>query len=306
MRIGIHSIVEGTNLEGAIQQVVKAEEEGFESIWFGQGLGADALTVIALAGQKTQRIEIGTAIVPTYTRHPFLMAEQALTVQAATGGRFTLGVGPSHRPVIEGVLGLSYDRPALHVREYLTVLRDLVQDGRASLSGELYRVSGALWMAGAEPCPILVAALGPIMLKIAGELTDGTITWMTGPKTVETHIVPRISAAAGSAGRPSPRVCVALPIAVTADVDAARQRAAGIFQMYGHLPNYRRVLDKEGVSGAEDVAIVGGEREVERTLRALADVGATDFLAVMFPAEDDARESIARTRVFLQNLIGKV
>ena len=126
---------------------------------------------------------------------------------------------------------------------------------------------------------------------------------MTGPRTVETHIVPRISAAA--AGRPGPRVCVALPIAVTADVDDARRRAARIFQMYGHLPNYRRV-DREGMSGPEDVAIFGGEREVEAAVRALAAVGATDFLAVMFPAEDDARESIARTHAFLKDLIGRV
>jgi len=306
MRIGIHSFIESTNLEGAIQQVVKAEKEGFDSFWFGQTLGADVMTAIALAGQRTERMEIGVAVVPTYSRHPFAMAQQALTVQAATGGRFTLGIGPSHRPLIEGMWGLSYDRSALHVREYLSVLRDLVRDGRASLSGELYRVSGALQLTGAQPCSILVSALGPMMLRIAGELSDGTITWMTGTKTVETHIVPRISAAAGAAGRPSPRVCVALPIAVTADVDAARQRAARIFQMYGHLPNYRRVLDREGVSGPEDVAIVGGERDVEAALRALAAVGATDFLAVMFPATDDGRESIKRTRALLKDLIGHI
>ena len=306
MRIGIHSFIESTNLEGAIQQVVKAEEEGFDSFWFGQTLGADVMTAIALAGQRTERIEIGVAVVPTYSRQPFAMAQQALTVQAATGGRFTLGIGPSHRPLIEGMWGLSYDRSALHVREYLSVLRDLVHDGRASLSGELYRVSGALQLAGAEPCSILVSALGPMMLRIAGELSDGTITWMTGPRTVETHIVPRISAAAGDAGRPSPRVCVALPIAVTADVDDARQRAARIFQMYGHLPNYRRVLDREGVGGPEDVAIVGGERDIEAALRALATAGATDFLAVMFPAEDDRRQSIALTRAFLRDLVGNV
>ena len=306
MRIGIHSFIESTNLEGAIQQVVKAEEEEFDSFWFGQTLGADVMTAIALAGQRTERIEIGVAVVPTYSRHPFAMAQQALTVQAATQGRFTLGIGPSHRPLIEGMWGLSYDRSALHLREYLSVLSDLVQDGRASLSGELYRVSGALQLAGAQPCSILVSALGPMMLRIAGELSDGTITWMTGPKTVETHIVPRISAAAEAAGRPGPRVCVALPIAVTANVDDARQRAGRIFQMYGHLPNYRRVLDREGVSGPEDVAIVGGEREVEAALRALAAVGATDFLAVMFAAEDDRRQSIARTRAFLRDLVGNV
>lgn len=306
MRIGIHSFVAGVDLERAVKQVVKAEEDGFESFWLGQTMGADALTVIALAGQRTKSIEIGVAVVPTYSRHPFVMAEQALTVQAATGGRFTLGIGPSHKPLIEGMWGLSYDRPGVHVKEYLTVLRDLVNEGSASFSGETYRVNAALQMAQAQPCSILVSALAPMMLRLAGELSDGTITWMAGEKAVGSHIVPRISAAAEAAGRPAPRVCVALPMAVTDDVEDARQRAARFFQMYGRLPNYRRVLDVEGAAGPEDVAIIGDEIEVENKLRALAGGGATDFLAVMFPAAEDGRASIERTRALLRDLIGKV
>lgn len=306
MRIGIHSFVAGVDLERAVNQVIRAEEEGFQSFWFGQTMGADALTATALAGQRTKSIEIGVAVVPTYSRHPFVMAEQALTVQAAAGGRFTLGIGPSHKPLVEGMWGLSYDRPGVHVREYLTVLRDLVNEGSASFSGEVYRVNAAHQMGQAQPCSILVSALAPMMLRIAGELSDGTITWMAGEKAVASHIVPRISAAAEAAGRPAPRVCIALPVAVTDDRGDARQRAARFFQMYGHLPNYRRVLDVEGASGPEDVTIIGDEAQVEKKIRALAGAGATDFLAVTFPATEDGRASIERTRTLLRDLIGKV
>src|SRR3990172_10157649 len=166
MRVGIHSFIESTNLEGDIQEVVKAEEEGFDSFWFGQTLGADVMTAIALAGQRTERIEIGTAVVPTYTRHPFAMAQQALTVQAATHGRFTLGIGPSHQPVVEAMWGLSYDRPAKHVREYLTVLRSLVDEGRVAFNGETLRAMGALRVPGGTPFPILISALAPVMLRV--------------------------------------------------------------------------------------------------------------------------------------------
>jgi F420-dependent oxidoreductase-like protein len=289
-----------------VEQVVEAEEDGFDSFWFGQTMGADATTVAALAGPRTKSIKIGVAVVPTYSRHPVAMAQQALTAQAATGGRFTLGVGPSHKPLIEGMWGLSYDRPAAHVREYLSVLRGLVQDGQVSFNGETYRVTASLQMPRGEPCSILLAALAPMMLRIAGELSDGTVTWMAGLRAVETHIVPRISAAAEAAGRPPPRVCVGLPVAVVDDAGDARERAARLFQMYGHLPNYRRALDVEGAGGPEDVAIIGGEREVEEKLRGLASAGATDFLAVMFPATEDGRASITRTREFLRGLTGSV
>lgn len=293
-------------VEEHVQRVVDAEQDGFDSIWLAQIFGADALTTIALAGAKTRRIEMGTAVVPTFSRHPFALAQQALTVQAATGGRFSLGIGLSHKLVIEDMWGLSYDRPASHMREYLSVLRPLVNEGRVAFNGDLFRVAGALQVPGAAPCPILIAALAPMMLRVAGELADGTVTWMAGAKTIESHIVPRINAAASAAGRPSPRVCVSLPVAVTDDAAGARERAAQEFQVYGHLPSYRRMLDKEGAQGPGDVAIVGSEAEVERQVRALADAGATDFSAAIFPVGEDAAASLARTFALLKGLVGKV
>ena len=305
MRIGIF-LGEAVDLEQHVQQVVQVEQDGFDGAWFGQIFSADAMTALALAGARTNRIELGTAVIPTYPRHPYVLAQQALTVQAATGGRFTLGIGPSHQPVVESIWGLSYDKPARHIREYLSVLRPLVHEGRVKTDGDLFRVNASLRVTGAKPMPILIAALAPLMLRIAGEMAEGTVTWMTGAKTIESHIAPRISAAAKAAGRPAPRVCVGLPIAVTSDAASARKRAAQAFQLYGQLTNYRRVLDKEGVAGPADVAIIGDEAEVEKQVRALASAGATDFLAAEFPAEDDGEASLARTRALLMSLIGKV
>jgi F420-dependent oxidoreductase-like protein len=305
MRVGLF-FPETGSIESLVQQVVDAERDGFDTVWFSQIFGADALTVIALAGQKTSRIELGTAVVPVYPRHPFALAQQALTVQAATGGRLALGIGLSHGPVVERMWGLSYDRPARYMREYLSVLRPLLREGRVQFQGEVFRVNAGVQVVGATPPTLLVAALAPAMLRIAGELADGTVTWMTGVKTIETHIVPRITAAAAEAGRPKPRVCAGLPIAVTDDPAAARERAAQLFQVYGQLPNYQRMLRKEGAQGPADVAMVGDEADVERQVRALAAAGATDFVASIFPVGEDASVSMARTRALLRGLLGKV
>jgi F420-dependent oxidoreductase-like protein len=293
-------------VEGQVESVVAAENDGLDGIWFGQVFGPDVMTVLAMAGQKTSRIELGTCVVPTYPRHPHMLAQQALTVQVATNGRFNLGIGLSHAPVVEGMWGMSYARPAVHMREYLSVLLPLVREGRASFSGDFFRVNATVQVPVPRPLPVLIAALAPVMLRIAGEMTDGTITWMVGPKTLESHIVPRITKAAKEAGRPSPRVIVGLPIAVTDDTTAARERAARSFQVYGTLPNYQRVLNIEGVGGPAEVAIIGKESDVEAQLRDLASAGATDFLAGMFPVGDDAQASLGRTRTLLKSLVGKL
>jgi F420-dependent oxidoreductase-like protein len=234
------------------------------------------------------------------------MAQQALTVQGASHGRFNLGIGLSHAPVVEGMWGLSYARPALHMREYLSVLLPLVREGRVSFSGENYRVNASLQLGEVKPMPVLIAALAPMMLRMAGEMTDGTITWMVGPKTLANHIVPRIMEAAGASRKQRPRVVVALPVAVAHNAAEAREKAARSFQIYGTLPNYQRVLGIEGAGGPADVAIVGTEAEVERQLKDLASAGATDFLAGMFPIGDDAQASLKRTRDCLKGLVGKL
>jgi F420-dependent oxidoreductase-like protein len=301
MRIGLF-LGEVDTLDNAIRNAVQAEADGFESAWYAQIFRGDALTGIAFAGRETSRIELGTSVLPTYPRHPYVMAQQAKTVQAATGGRLTLGIGLSHHPVVEGMWGMSYDRPALHMQEYLTVLRALLDDGRASFQGEVFQVNASLQF-DAPRVPLLIAALAPVMLRIAGELAGGTVTWMTGVKAIREHISPRIRKAATGAGRPEPRIVACLPVAVTDDAAAARAKAAQIFQMYGQLPNYRRVLDRGGAAGPGDVVLVGNEADVERQVRDLASAGATDLGAIAFPADDT---SMPRTRELLKGLIGKV
>ena len=240
-------------------------------------------------------IELGTAVVPTYPRHPLVLAGQALTTQAACGNRLTLGIGLSHQIVIEGVFGYPFDKPARHMREYLSVLGPAIRGEQVTFEGSTVtaRSMAPMKVAGAEPCPILVAALGSMMLKIAGELTDGTITWMVGLKTLGSHIVPSITAAAAAAGRPAPRVAVGLPVCVTADADAARQRAAKAFGFYNQLPSYRAMLDREGAQGPADVAIVGDEETVAAELARVADAGGTDLAAPPFGSGEERQRTLA-------------
>ena len=300
--IGIGDIAGApAELDGLVAQVERAEADGFASAWFANVFGVDALMAAAFSGHATRTIEVGTAIVPTFPRHPVTMAQQALTAAAAARGRFTLGVGLSHQVVIEAMLGLSWAKPYSHMKEYLAVLCPLVREGSVSHYGEEYRVTASVSVPGAKPCPILVAALAPRMLALTGAVADGTITWMTGPKTVREHTVPRIREAAAKAGRPAPRVVVGLPIAVTRDVGAGRASAGRKFQVYGALPSYRAMLDREGVEGPGDVAIVGDEAAVGEVLRRLEEGGTTDFLAVPYPVDGDP-EAIERTRAFLVRL----
>jgi F420-dependent oxidoreductase-like protein len=227
------------------------------------------------------------------------MAQQALTTQAACSGRFVLGIGLSHKIVIENSLGLSWAKPYSHMREYLAVLAPLIREGRVRHKGEEFTVASMLRVPGATPCPILVAALAPRMLALAGTVADGTCTWMTGPKTVREHVAPSIRAAAAAAGRPEPRVVVALPVAVSDDVAAARAAAAKRYAVYGSLPSYRAMLDREGAPGPGDVAVVGPESAVLEQLGELAQAGATEFVAAPFPVGGDPAASLERTRALL-------
>ena len=286
-------------IDDLIAQARRAEDDGFASAWFAHTFGVDALTAIALIGRETTRIPLGTAVVPTFMRHPVAMAQHALSAQAASRGRLSLGIGLSHQVVIESMLGLSFAKPFTHMKEYLAVLTALIRTGSVSYQGSEFHVNANVSVPGAVPCPILLAALAPKMLALAGAEADGTITWMTGPKTVREYTAPRINDAAAKAGRPAPRVVVGLPIAVTNDVAAARERAGRAFQIYGSLPSYRAMLEREGAEGPASVAMIGDEDAVGEQLQQLAAAGATDFLAVPFPAGSDRQASLERTRALL-------
>jgi len=299
MKIGLGIGITGSEgIDDVIRQIQRAEEAGFDSAWLPNIFGLDAITTIAVAGRETSRIELGTFVVPTYPRHPVAMAQQALTAAAAAGGRFTLGIGLSHRIVIEGMFGLDYSKPVRHMREYLSVLIPLLEGKQVQFRGEEYRVQAQLTVPGVSRPSVVVAALGPQMLKLAGRLADGTATWMGGASYLRNTAIPAIRAAAAEAGRPAPRVVSGFPVAVTDYPDRARESAARIFAVYGQLPSYRAVLDVEGAAGPADVAIVGSEAEVEARLRELADAGVTDFNASPFPVDGDPG-AVRRTVEFL-------
>ena len=304
MKIGIYggNVRRGAPLTSLVDEIVRFEDAGYASYWTPQVPTFDALTVLALAGQQTSRIELGTAVVPSYPRHPSALAQQAATANALAGGRLVLGVGPSHAPGIEA-LGLAYDRPALHMREYVTILRALANGGRVDFEGEMYRMKTGFMCPDAAPFPIVISALAPLMLKAAGEVADGTVTWMVGRETIAGSTAPRIRAAAEAAGRPDPRVVVGLPVCVHDDREQATARAVGIFKGYGMLPNYRRQLDAEGLGEAGEIAVVGNEDEVTGQLQAFFDAGATEVIASVYPAGDDSRGSFARTHALLESLL---
>jgi 5,10-methylenetetrahydromethanopterin reductase len=292
MKFGVMFDV-GQPFDSVIAQVDGLRAAGLDSAWCSQIFGFDALTLLAVVGHEVPEIELGTAVVPTYPRNPVMLAAQALTVQAATGGRLTLGIGLSHQVVIENVFGQSFDRPARHMREYLSILMPLLMGEQVAFTGETLKAAtfGELEIDAPAP-PVLVAALGPTMLALAARLADGTATWMTGPSTIEAHIVPVIRKAAAEAGRAEPRVAVGLPICVTSDVAAARATAAELFAIYGGLPSYRAMLDREGAAGPADVAIVGTENEVSAQVRQFADIGTTDFIGAPFGTDDEISASV--------------
>lgn len=297
MKIGI--IIGGASVDEVETQLQQAADAGFGTAWMANIFGVDAVTALAIAGRAVPGINVGTAVVPTYPRHPHALAQQAMTAWDATGGRFTLGIGLSHQIVIESMFGLSFDRPAAHMREYLSVLLPLLREGNVSYAGEQYTVNAPLERAGdlAGP-PVLLAAMAPVMLRLAGEVADGTLLWMTGAKTVAEHVAPRINKAAADAGRPGPQIVASLPVAVTDDVEGARAAAESTFAIYGGLPSYRAMLDKEGAGGPQDVAIVGDEATVKAGIDAFADAGATEFTGACFGDPD----TIARTTAFLSSL----
>jgi 5,10-methylenetetrahydromethanopterin reductase len=301
MKIGIGSVVvgnPGTTLDDLVDEVKSAESDGFAFYSLPNIFGHDAISALTVAGRETRKIELATGVTPTPPRHPFAIAQQALTAQAACKGRFVLGIGLSHKIVIENMLGLSYAQPAKQMREYLEVLMPLAQGKPASFSGDLYRVNGALQVAGGTPLPVVVAALGPKMLEVAGRLADGTATWMTGAKTLAEHTVPTINKAAKDAGKPVPRVIAALPFALTNDPPAARDVANQVYAIYGQLPSYRAMLDREGAATPADVGLLGDESVLRAGLARLRDAGVTHFLASVFPAD---ATSVERTKAFLKS-----
>jgi F420-dependent oxidoreductase-like protein len=301
MRIGLNG--SGSTVDRLVEQAVEAEAAGFSSLWYPSAIAGDPMVAMAFAGRATTSIELGTAVLQTYTCHPVLMARRAASVASAMGRPgFTLGLGPSHEPVIAG-LGLSYEHPGRHTEEYVRIVTAALRGEDASFDGDDFRVRAPASGTPADPpVSVLLAALAPRMLRVAGEVTDGTILWMANAAAIESHVVPRIQAAARAAGRPAPRVVAGLPVAVHDDVDEAREAAAQQFRIYASLPNYLRILEVGGLPAPADAAIVGDEDAVRAQLQQLVDAGATDVWAAAYPVGTDRAASRARTHALLSEL----
>lgn len=291
-----------------VQQAVKAEADGFTSLWYASTVAGDPLAALTVAGRATSSIELGTAVLQTYPCHPLLQANRAAAVAEAMGRPgFTLGLGPSHESLVRDVYGMSYDRPGRNTEEYLRIVTGLLHGEDVDFQGSAWSTrSEGRMVTVAHPVPVLLSAMSPRMLRVAGQYADGTVLWMASAKVVESQIAPAIVAAADTAGRPAPRIVAGLPVAVHDDADEARAAVAAYSTMYAGMPNYQRVLEAGGASSPADVAIVGNEASVHRQLQGLIDAGATDVWAAIFPVGTDAKGSVARTRAFLASLTSGV
>ena len=302
MRIGLGA--GAATIDRIIEQAVEAEAAGFTTLWYPSAVLGDPLAAIAVAGRATRTIELGTAVLQTYTAHPLLTAARVGAVSAAIERPgVILGMGPSHDAAIEGMYGLSYAHVGRHTEEYTRIVVAALRGDDVHLDGDEFRVHVGRPPAAPFPIPVLLGALAPRMLRVAGEVAHGTITWMANREALESHVVPRIRAAARAAGRPEPRIVVGLPVAVHDDVDEARNDAAKQYGFYGELPNYARILRYGGLERSADACLVGDEHSVAAQLQALIDAGATDVWAAVFPAGADRKASRARTRALLEQLV---
>ncbi len=303
MRIGLTG--GGASVDRVVRQAKEAEADGFSALWYASIVTGDPLVAMAIAGRETSTIELGTAVLQTSPCHPLLQANRVSSVVDAMGRPgFTLGIGPSHEPVIRGAFGMSYDHPGRSTDEYLQILTAL-------LRGENVDFDGSDWSAHtagravppSHPVPVLVSALGPRLLRVAGEHADGTVLWMAPARAIETHVAPKLHAAAAAAGRPAPRIVAGLPVAVHDDIAEARAAASASSSMYAQMENYTRILEIGGAGTPADAAIVGNESSVTSQLQSLLDAGATDIWAAVFPVGDDRRASMRRSKDLLRELV---
>lgn len=295
----------GNQVDATVLLAREAAAAGLRSAWFGQTFGADSPQLAAIVGREVPDLQVGTSAIPVFGRHPLVVSSQAQTAQAATHGRYHLGLALGTRLLTEGGFGLPFERPVARLREFLTALRQLTGTGTADFHGELLtavtpipaRVPGA-----EDGVPVLVAAMGPQALKVSGELADGILPYLAGPRALERDIVPAVTAAAKAAGRPAPRIVALVPGVVTDDVDAVRETATERLAFYEQIPSYARVIELSGARRASDVAVIGDEKAVAAEVRRYRDAGATE---VVFAGTDIAGDADRlRTWALLGELAG--
>lgn len=299
MDIGINGsgLLANPSLGALTADLLSAESDNFASYWLAQTGGVDALTVFAAHGSTGSDMKLGTAVIPTWTTHPQVLAGQALTTQAAVGGRLILGLGLAHEPSVTERWKMTWERPVRQMMDFLDVLQPLLSDGSVNHDGYFWSYEGEIPLLEGPRPKVMIAALGDQMLKLAGARTDGTILWCVGPKTIADHIAPAINDAADKAGRPQPSIVCSIPVWVTDDPAPAREFLAQILSVYAELPSYRRMLDIEGMHGLGELSLVGSEAEVTERIAEIAVSGATDFTAVPMGGNPD---EIARTHEILR------
>src|SRR5918995_481819 len=297
VRVGPYAI---GSLGVVVDRIRDADVDGFPVVWTHQALGLDPFVAMAVAAREAPRIEIGTALVPAVLRHPQALAAEALTAQAALAGRLVLGVGMSHPHVVEGRLGLSYERPAEFMREYLEALLPLLRGETADVRGNRLTMPGGLAIGDVLAPPVLIGALAPHMLRLAGRLADGTITAATGPRGLAEHVVPTITKAAADAGKPPPRIVSAVVACITDDPDAARTRIAATSKPYATMPAFNAMLEREGVKSQVDIGLIGDEATARAQAQGFIDAGATELIVREAPGNPD---EAVRTRTFLRSLL---
>lgn len=283
-------------VDSTVQLAREARDAGLHSAWFGQSFAYDSPSLAAIVAREVPGLQVGTSAIPIFGRHPLLVSSQAQTAQAATGGRYHLGLALGTKHLTETGFGIPYERPIGLLREFLTALRPLLETGGVDFHGELLTATTPYTAAvpGAEPAvPVLVAAMGPQALRVSGELADGILPFLAGPRALGEHIVPAVTAAAAAAGRPAPRIVALVPGVVTADAEAVRESAAEALALYERIPSYRRAVELSGASRAAEIAVIGDEETVAAEVRRYREAGATEvvFTATELSGEDDRRRT---------------
>ncbi len=317
MRLGVMIGAERGDMARKVKKLLEdiewAEAAGMDTAWMPQVPNDfDCLTMVLLMGTRTTRIELGTAVVPLQAQHPIALARQALSVHAGTGGRLALGVGPSHHWIVRDMLGIPYEKPAAYTRDYLEVLnKALAGPGEVDVENDMFTVHNPTVLGAESPLPVLVSALGPVMLQIAGELADGTVLWMADERAIGEHIAPRINKAADNAGRQAPRIIAGIPVCLCAnsEIDAAKERANRILAEAETSPNYQKLLDRGDARNVGDLCAAGDEEAILARFRRFADAGVTDLSVRLLPIGETRDELIAskyRTREVISQLATQV
>lgn len=317
MRLGVMIGAERGDMARKVSKLISdiewADSAGLATAWMPQVPDDfDLLTMVALMASHSTRIELGTAVVPLQAQHPIALARQALSVHAISNGRLALGVGPSHHWIIRDMLGLPYDKPAAYTRDYLQVFNAAISGpGPVDVENDNFTVHNPTALGAATPMPVLVAALGPVMLQIAGEHADGTSLWMADEKAIGEHIAPKINKAAAGAGKPAPRIVAGIPVTLCAnsEIDGAKDRANRILAEAETSPNYQKLLDRGDARTVGDLCAAGDEESILARFKSFADAGVTDLSVRLLPIGDTRDELIAskyRTREVIAELAKQV